>query len=149
MEAYDGTEICELVGIFTLSLFSKKYYSNDIVYMVMTDYQFLKTLVDNKQKNMKKQFNQSMNTSKSKKTLTHWLIERKFLGSKSRYTIHKRWKLVNDKGNNYSKRLLNCIRLCKIRFSLMLELGHYRAEKPPFWKKYSTSYSIFKFYKFK
>ena len=71
MEAYDGTEICELVGIFTLSLFSKKYYSNDIVYIVMTDYQFLKTLVDNKQKNMKKQFNQSMNTSKSKKTLTH------------------------------------------------------------------------------
>ena len=71
MEAYDGTEICELVGIFTLSLFSKKYYSNDIDYIVMTDYQFLKTLVDNKQKNMKKQFNQSMNTSKSKKTLTH------------------------------------------------------------------------------
>ena len=71
MEAYDGTEICELVGIFKLSLFSKKYYSNDIVYIVMTDYQFLKTLVDNKQKNMKKQFNQLMNTSKSKKTLTH------------------------------------------------------------------------------
>ena len=71
MEAYDGTEICELVGIFTLSLFSKKYYSNDTVYIVMTDYQFLKTLVDNKQKNMKKQFNQLMNTSKSKKTLTH------------------------------------------------------------------------------
>ena len=68
MEAYDGTEICELVGIFTLSLFSKKYYSNDIVYIVMTDYQFLKTLVE---KNMKKQFNQLMNTSKSKKTLTH------------------------------------------------------------------------------
>ena len=71
MGAYDGTEICELVGIFTLSLFSKKYYSNDTVYIVMTDYQFLKTLVDNKQKNMKKQFNQLMNTSKSKKTLTH------------------------------------------------------------------------------
>ena len=28
--AYDGTEICELVGIFMLSLLSKKYSSNNI-----------------------------------------------------------------------------------------------------------------------
>ena len=30
MEAYDGAEICELVGIFMLSLLSKKYSSNNI-----------------------------------------------------------------------------------------------------------------------
>ena len=28
MEAYDGTETCEQVGIFMLSLLSKKYSSN-------------------------------------------------------------------------------------------------------------------------
>ena len=31
MGAYDGAEICELVGIFMLSLLSKKYSSNNIV----------------------------------------------------------------------------------------------------------------------
>ena len=30
MGAYDGAEICELVGIFMLSLLSKKYSSNSI-----------------------------------------------------------------------------------------------------------------------
>ena len=30
MGAYDGTEICELVGIFMVSLLSKRYSSNNI-----------------------------------------------------------------------------------------------------------------------
>ena len=55
MGTYDGAEICEIVGMFMLSLLSKIFSSNNIgFYIVMTDSQFLGTLVDNKQKNFKK-----------------------------------------------------------------------------------------------
>ena len=37
MGAYNGAEICEVMGIFMLSLLSKKFISNNIVYIVMTD----------------------------------------------------------------------------------------------------------------
>ena len=55
MGTYDGAEICEIVGMFMLSLLSKTFSSNNIgFYIVMTDSQFLGTLVDNKRKNFKK-----------------------------------------------------------------------------------------------
>ena len=47
MGAYDVAEIFELVDIFTLSLLSKKFNSNSIVYILMTDCQILGTLVEN------------------------------------------------------------------------------------------------------
>ena len=55
--------------------------------------------------------------------------------------------LVNGKYNNYNKRFLSCIRLSKIRFSL-LQLGHYQDGKSPFWKTYLTSYLICNLHKF-
>ena len=60
MGTYDGAEICEIVGMFMLSLLSKTFSSNNIgFYIVMTDSQFLGTLVDNKRKNFKKKKNDS------------------------------------------------------------------------------------------
>ena len=47
MGAYDVAEIFELVDVFTLSLLSKKFNSNSIVYILMTDCQILGTLVEN------------------------------------------------------------------------------------------------------
>ena len=43
-------------------------------------------------------------------------------------------ELRKYKDNNCNKILLSYIRLSKIYF-LPLQLGHYRAEKPKFWKK--------------
>ena len=66
-------------------------------------------------------------TSKSKETLTQRLTERK-----SVWICYIRkiltWDLVNNKHNNYIKRLLSCIRLPNIRLS-QLQLGHYQTEK--------------------
>ena len=56
MEAYDGAEICELVGISILLFLSKKYSFNNVGLYRDDGCQFLRTLVDNKQKNIKKIF---------------------------------------------------------------------------------------------
>ena len=43
MESYDGAEVCELIGIFMLSLIGNKYNPNNIgLYREMKDWQFLK-----------------------------------------------------------------------------------------------------------
>ena len=56
--------------------------------------------------------------------------------------------LVNDKNNDYSKRVLSCVTSSKIHFSPLV-LGHYRAENPSLQKKYLTSYSTYECYSFK
>ena len=89
---------------------------------------------------------QLTNTSKSKETLTQWLIEREILSILKLDTLYPKgfkmgWDSVNSKYNNYNKRLYSCIRLSNIRFS-PLQLGHYQAEKLPYQKKHLTSYLI-------
>ena len=67
--AYDDAEICELVGIFMISLSSKKYSSNNIgLYRYYGLCQILETLVDNKQKNIK---NNTKGFQRQRFTYTH------------------------------------------------------------------------------
>ena len=66
MGFYDDAEICELVGIFILSLLSKKYNSNNIGLYRDDGLSVSETLVDNKQKNNLKIFRRQRLTNHHK-----------------------------------------------------------------------------------
>ena len=60
MGAYDGAEVCELVGSFLLYALSQKYNKTNIgLYRGMTDWQFLKILAAHIVRKLKRNFKSS------------------------------------------------------------------------------------------
>ena len=62
MGAYDGAEVCELIGIFLMNLLGWQYDTKTLVYIGTIDCQLLRTVVVRKWQKLRKTYKKYLRT---------------------------------------------------------------------------------------